>query len=132
MEGTDGNQPSSLRNTMECTNDNLPPSLGSTTEGTDGNPPPSSGNTGDCTSALCQDGQPMTDADIVMYDKSKKPNNIDWMSDDFKAKIAPYKPSNMSLSNTKNDQCAADAAFVAIFAPISDKTFIWFNQYQVE
>ncbi len=38
----------------------------------------------------------------------------------------------MLLSNTEVDQAEADAAFTSIFAPTTGKTFVWFNQYQVE
>ncbi len=56
----------------------------------------------------------MSYAKPVHYDHSMNPKDIDWISDDVKAKISPYEPNNMILSNNK--VAAAEKAFTAIFA----------------
>ncbi len=66
-------------------------------------------------------------AHAVDYDNSTKPNDINWISEDIKEKIAPYKPNDMVMSNKEVDTSVAEAAFMAIFAPRPVKTFVWVN-----
>ncbi len=85
--------------------------------------PPSCGNTGDSKSVLHEDvsaesnhaaalHQSMAYANTVNHYKSKNPKDINWISDDIEAKIAPYKLDNMPLSNTKVDPvCCGDCSF---------------------
>ncbi len=68
----------------------------------------------------------------VTYDHSMQPKDINLIMNDIDAKISHYKPDEVLLSNMEVDSAAAEAAFTAIFAPKSNKIFVWLNQYQVE
>ncbi len=46
--------------------------------------------------------------------------------------MALYIPKEMLSRNTEVDWAEADAAFTSIFAPTTEKKFVWFYQYQVE
>ncbi len=59
----------------------------------------------------------MVYANAIDYDDSIKPKDINWITDDIEAKMAPFKPNDKFLSDREVDTSVAEAAFVTIFAP---------------
>ncbi len=47
----------------------------------------------------------------LLYDESTNPKEINWISEEIEAKIAPYKPDSILFSNNSVDQEAAETAF---------------------
>ncbi len=69
----------------------------------------------------------MVYASLVSYDDSMNPEDINWISQEIEAKIAPYKPDSMVLSNNAVDENAAESSFLSIFGPNPSLTFVWLN-----
>ncbi len=53
--------------------------------------------------------------------------DINWITDVIEAKIAPYKPNNLLMSNSEIDHAAAETSFEAIFSIKPRQFFVWFN-----
>ncbi len=56
-------------------------------------------------------------ARIVTYDECMNPRDINWITDDIEAKIAPYKSNNKLLGNNEVDCAAVMVAVEAISSP---------------